>query len=84
VVVPIDFGSLDIEARLEDILDKSIGIASPNGLVIGRQVHTDHGQIIDLLAIDQYANLVVLKLNRDKTYSEAVSKCLITVLRCGN
>jgi len=75
-VVPVEFGSLDIEARLEEILDKNIGIASPNWLVIGRQVHTDHGQTIDLLAIDRDANLVVLELKKDKTYRDIVAQVL--------
>lgn len=75
-VVPVEFGSLDIEARLEEILDNNIGIASPNWLIIGRQVHTDHGQIIDLLAIDRDANLVVLELKRDKTYRDIVAQVL--------
>lgn len=75
-VVPVEFGSLDIEARLEEILDKNIGIASPNWLVIGRQLHTDHGQTIDLLAIDRDANLVVLELKRDKTYRDIVAQVL--------
>ncbi len=38
---PVEFAPLDIESRLEDILDENISIASPNWLVIGRQVRTD-------------------------------------------
>lgn len=72
----VEFGPLDIEARLEDILDKNVSIASPNWLVIGRQVHTDYGLFIDLLAIDQDANLVVLELKRDKTYRDVVAQVL--------
>ncbi len=75
-VAPVEFGSLDIEARLEEILYENIGIASPNWLVIGRQVHTDHGQIIDLLAIDRDANPVVLELKRGKTYRDIVAQLL--------
>jgi len=73
---PVDFGPLDIEARLEDILDENVDIASPNWLVIGRQVRTDHGLFIDLLAIDRDANLVVLELKRDKTYRDIVAQIL--------
>jgi hypothetical protein len=73
---PVDFGPLDIESRLEDILDENVGIASPNWLVIGRQVRTDQGQFIDLLAIDRDANLVVLELKRDKTYRDIVAQVL--------
>ncbi len=72
----VDFGSLDIESRLEDILDEDISIASPNWLVIGRQVRTDYGPIVDLLAIDRDANLVVLELKRDRTYRDIVAQVL--------
>lgn len=73
---PVDFGPLEIEARLEGILDECVDIASPNWLVIGRQVRTDHGLFIDLLAIDRDANLVVLELKRDKTYRDIVAQVL--------
>lgn len=73
---PVDFGPLDMEVRLEDILDENVDIASPNWLVIGRQVRTDHGLFIDLLAIDRDANLVVLELKRDKTYRDIVAQVL--------
>lgn len=73
---PVEFGPLDMEARLEDILDRNIGIASPNWFVIGRQVRTDHGVIIDLLAIDRDANLVVIELKRDKNYRDIIAQVL--------
>lgn len=73
---PVDFGPLDIESRLEDVLDENIDIASPNWLVIGRQVRTDHGLFVDLLAIDRDANVVVLELKRDKTYRDIVAQVL--------
>jgi hypothetical protein len=73
---PVDFGPLDIESRLEDIIDSNVGIVSPNWLVIGRQVRTDQGLFIDLLAIDRDANLVVLELKRDKTYRDIVAQVL--------
>ena len=72
----VEFGPLDIESRLEEVLDARIDIASPNWLVIGRQVRTDHGVFIDLLAIDRDANLVVLELKRDKTYRDIVAQVL--------
>ena len=73
---PVEFSSLDIESRLEDILDENISIASPNWLVIGRQVRTDYGTIIDLLALDQDANLTVIELKRDKTPRDIIAQVL--------
>lgn len=37
--------SLEQEERLEDFLDKDISIASPNRMVIGRQIYTELWQI---------------------------------------
>lgn len=75
-VIPMEFRPLDFEARLENILDENIGIASPNWLLIGRQVRTDYGKVIDLLAIDRDANLVILELKRDKTYRDIIAQVL--------
>ncbi len=72
----VDFAPLDIESRLEQILDENIAVASPNWLVIGRQVRTDHGMFVDLLAVDPDANLVVLELKRDKTYRDIIAQLL--------
>lgn len=72
----IEFGQLDVEARLEDILDQDIAITSPTWMVIGRQVRTDYGMFIDLLAMDGDGNLVVLELKRDKTYRDIVAQVL--------
>lgn len=41
---PVEFAAMDFENRLEDILHKNIDIASPNWLIIGRQVPTDYGE----------------------------------------
>jgi hypothetical protein len=73
---PVTFGPLDMESRLEDILAADISIASPNWLVIGRQVRTDHGMVIDLVAMDRDANLVVLELKRDRTYRDIIAQIL--------
>ena len=68
--------SLDGEARLEDILHKDISIASPNWMIIGRQVLTHFGKYVDLLAIDPDGQLIVLELKRDKTYRDIVAQTL--------
>jgi hypothetical protein len=66
--------SLDEEKRLEEYLDKDISIASPNWMVIGRQIYTDYGSYIDLLAIDRDGNLVILELKKDKTPREVIAQ----------
>ena len=72
----VEFGFLNLENRLEDILSENIEIASPNWLVIGRQVRTEHGGVIDLLAMDRDANLVVLELKRHQTHRDIVAQLL--------
>lgn len=72
--VPISY--MDQERRLEDILATDISIASPNWMVIGRQVRTSFGGCIDILAIDRVGNLVVLELKRNMTPREIVAQIL--------
>ncbi len=67
---------LDLESRLEDILDRDITIANPGWMVIGRQVDTGFGGRIDLLAIDAVGNLILLELKRDLTPREVIAQVL--------
>ncbi|RJQ55921.1 MAG: DUF91 domain-containing protein [Actinobacteria bacterium] len=70
--------SMDFEARLEAILEADISVVSEprKWMIIGRQIPTDHGGFIDLLAIDETGNLIVLELKRDKTDRQVVSQLL--------
>jgi hypothetical protein len=72
----IHFSALDTESRLEKMLVSDIGILDPGLLVIGRQVATDHGKFIDILAIDADGALTVVELKRDKTPREVVAQVL--------
>lgn len=68
--------TLNLEARLEDILTRDISVAASNWMVIGRQVPTPWGKRIDILCIDSEGYLVVLELKRDKTEREVVAQAL--------
>ena len=45
-----------------------------NVLIIGRQLRTPSGGRIDLLAIDQLGDIVILELKRDRTPREVVAR----------
>ena len=66
------------EETLENWLEQnSNGILEDSGvLVIGRQVHTPLGGIIDLLGIDRHGDLVIIELKRDKTPRETIAQAL--------
>lgn len=72
----IEKPKLDLEERLEGWIASDISIISPNLLVIGRQVDTDFGGIIDLLCIDENGDIVVIELKRDKTPRDITAQVL--------
>lgn len=67
---------LDLESRLEAWLEKDIAILSNDLLVVGRQVETAYGGIIDLLCIDRNGDAVIVELKRDKTPREITAQAL--------
>ena len=75
-VQPVEFGRLELESQLEDILEQNIEIASPGWMVVGRQVRTAYDKNIDFLALDSAGNVIALELKRDKTYRDIVAQLL--------
>lgn len=67
---------LDLESRLETWLENDISILADDLLVIGRQVITDYGGILDLLCIDRNGDLVIVELKKDKTAREVTAQAL--------
>jgi hypothetical protein len=67
---------LNLEARIEDWLARDISVLDPALLVIGKQVETDFGGIIDLLCLDRVGDVVVVELKRDRTPREITAQVL--------
>lgn len=67
---------LNDEQRLEEWIVRDPSILGTDVLLIGRQVTTASRGRIDLLAIDDEANLVILELKRDRTPREIVAQAL--------
>ncbi len=67
---------LNSEEMLENWLADDISMVSDDLLVIGRQVDSDLGGVLDLLAIDINGDLAVLELKRDKTHRDVVAQAL--------
>ncbi|MBK8232362.1 MAG: DUF91 domain-containing protein [Candidatus Eisenbacteria bacterium] len=67
---------LDLEARIEAWLEQDIAVLDPGLLVIGRQVETDFGGLIDLLCLNAAGDLVVVELKRDRTPREITAQIL--------
>src|SRR6056297_3980374 len=68
--------SLHSEALLEQMIVADPCILSPHWLLIGQQVRTDHGGIVDLLAVNQDGQLIVIELKRNQTPREVVAQAL--------
>jgi hypothetical protein len=68
--------SLNLERRLEDWLEEDISMLSKDLLVIGRQIRTDFGGIVDLLCLDSRGDLTIVELKRDKTPREITAQVL--------
>jgi hypothetical protein len=64
------------EAQLESFLADDPSLLGEPLLIIGRQVRTGHGKLIDLLAIEREGGLHILELKRDKTPRDVVAQIL--------
>lgn len=67
---------LDQERRLEDWIYRDPAILGMELAIIGRQVYTEHGGIIDLLAIDNQANTLIIELKKGRTPREIIAQVL--------
>lgn len=74
--VRVTMRPMPLESRLEELIEADPGILGRPILLIGRQVVTSYGKVIDLLGMDADGGLQVLELKRDRTPREVVAQVL--------
>ena len=74
--VRVGTSGFPLESRLEELIESDPAILGEPLLLIGRQVPTDYGKFIDLLAVTAEGALHVLELKRDRTPRSVVAQVL--------
>ena len=67
---------IETEELLENQIFTDISILNSNWLLIGRQVYTDFGKYIDLLAIDVTGSIIIIELKKHKTSRDVVAQAI--------
>lgn len=67
---------LSKERMIEDWVVENPGLVGLEAIIIGRQVPTEHGNFIDILAMDRGGGLIIIELKRDRTSREVVAQVL--------
>ncbi len=67
---------LNLETKIEAWVADDLTLIGVDGFVIGRQIATGHGKFIDILAMDEDANLIIIELKRDRSPRDIVAQVL--------
>ncbi len=75
-LIDLEKSNLELEKRLEQWISEDVSITGLDIFIIGRQVRTEYGGIIDLLGMNQDGDLVIIELKRDKTSRDIIAQIL--------
>lgn len=73
---PLSPVKLQSESLLEEQITRDISILNTSWMLIGRQVYTDFGKYIDLLAIDSTGSVIIIELKKHKTPRDVVAQVI--------
>ncbi len=74
--VQVEVSKLGSEKLLENMIVDEPRILSDEWMLIGRQVKTETGEFVDLLAIAPDASLILIELKKERTSREVISQIL--------
>ncbi|HEX8669179.1 MAG TPA: hypothetical protein VF727_12500 [Allosphingosinicella sp.] len=69
-------GALSEERLIETWVAEDPALLGLDAMIIGRQVATDHGKYIDLLALDRGGGVIIIELKKDRTPRDIVAQVL--------
>ena len=72
----LETGEFTSEKELENLLCENIDLLDSNWLVIGQQIITKNGKILDLLCMDRGYKLIVLELKKELTPREVTAQVI--------
>lgn len=76
-LIEIETIPLNLEERIHKWIENDISIILPNAILIGSKVKTDYGSgELDLLAIDEDGDLIIIELKRGLTPRDVTSQAL--------
>ena len=68
--------ALKLEEQLHEWIEKDISIIIPNAVLVGSKVKTDHCKELDLLAIGENGDLIIIELKRGLTPRDVTAQAL--------
>lgn len=75
-LAPLKSIRLHNEKELEDLIVAAPEVLDDGWLLVGRQIRTDLGKVLDLLAIDAGGSLIVIELKVERTPREVVAQVI--------